>query len=146
VGTQTRLKPLRVVLDTNVLISALIFGRGRFDWLRHAMASGHLIPLVSSATAQEFIDVLAYPKFGLTEIDRSGLMEEYLPYCEIISIPNPPPRPPPCRDPGDVIFFQLAIAGKATALITGDADLLALVSTFPIPILTPAEMKPQISA
>ncbi len=90
--------------------------------------------------------MLAYPKFGFSETERGGLMEEYLPHCEIVSIPKPPPKTPPCRDADDIIFLQLALVGKADALVTGDADLQALAGTFPIPILTPAEIKVRISA
>jgi hypothetical protein len=37
-----------------------------------------------------------------------------------------PVRTPPCRDPSDVAFLQLAIVGKADYLVTGDKDLLSL--------------------
>ncbi|TVP81925.1 PIN domain-containing protein [Thioalkalivibrio sp.] len=45
----------RVVLDTNCIVSALLFSRGRLAWLRHAWQSGQFCPLVSRATAEELI-------------------------------------------------------------------------------------------
>ena len=48
-------------------------------------------------------------------------------------MPNP-------RDPNDRPFLELAIAGNADALVTGDNDLLALAPDFPVPIITPREL------
>ena len=54
--------------------------------------------------------------------------------------PDPPPPVPHCRDPFDRPFLELALAGRADALVTGDADLLALADSFTVPILTPAAL------
>ncbi|MBK7356759.1 putative toxin-antitoxin system toxin component, PIN family [Propionivibrio sp.] len=51
-------------------------------------------------------------------------------------MPEPPPKAPPCRDVFDIPFIELAIAGKATALITGDRDLLSLAGRFTCPIVS----------
>jgi predicted nucleic acid-binding protein len=51
-------------------------------------------------------------------------------------MPAKPPKTPACRDQSDVPFLQLAIAGKADYLVTGDGDLLALASKFSCPIIT----------
>ena len=53
---------------------------------------------------------------------------------------------PRCRDPFDRAFLELAPAGHADALISGDADLLALVDSFPVPILRPATFKERLVA
>ena len=60
-----------------------------------------------------------------------------MPYCESVTVSTPPPVPD-CRDPFDRPFLELARAGNADALVTGDKDLHSLARTFPIPILTPA--------
>ena len=57
----------RVVLDTNVLLSALLFYQGSVAWLRHAWQSEAIRPLASRDTTEELIRVLAYPKFKLTD-------------------------------------------------------------------------------
>ena len=61
--------------------------------------------------------VLAYPKFKLSHAEQEELLADYLPYCELVTIPDPPPETPKCRDRFDVPFLQLSIAGKAEALV-----------------------------
>ena len=116
----------RVVLDTNVVLSALVFGGGAAARLRTAWQAGAFTPIVSTATAQELVRVLAYPKFRLSTADREELLADYLPYATTVQIPDPPPTVPDCRDPFDVMFLELALVGKAKILVSGDRDLLAL--------------------
>ncbi|MBK6850573.1 MAG: putative toxin-antitoxin system toxin component, PIN family [Burkholderiales bacterium] len=120
--------PLRVVLDTNVIVSALLFARGPTAQLRLAWQSGRLLPLVSTTTARELVRVLAYPKFKLTPAEQQELLADYLPWTEVVAIPDPRPTVPDCRDPHDLPFLHLAVAGHAAALVTGDADLLVLAA------------------
>jgi len=120
------MRPPRVVLDTNVVLSALVFGGGYPGRLRQAWRAGACIPLVSSATARELVRVLAYPKFKLDAAEREELLADYLPCTRTVRIPTRPPLLPPCRDPMDVPFLELAEVGKARYLVTGDRDLLAL--------------------
>jgi len=132
-----RSKPIpRVVIDTNLVLSALVFAQGRLSPLRHAWQGTHCQPLVSSVTATELIRVLAYPKFKLTAADQQELLADYLPYCTTVRMPAKLPRTPACRDPFDLPFLQLAIAGKAAYLVTGDQDLLSLAGRFICPIIT----------
>ena len=131
-------RPSRVVLDTNVVLSALVFGKGTTARLRAAWQAGHCLPLVSTATAQELVRVLAYPKFHhLDAQEQQELLADYLPYAEAVRIPQPPPTVPLCRDPFDMPFLHLAAAGRADALVTGDADLLTLARMWRCPIMTP---------
>lgn len=129
----------RVVLDTNVLISALVFGSGTPAELRHAWQAQRIRPIVSHETASELIRVLAYPKFQLTDIERDDLLGEYLPWCEPITVPAETVVPE-VRDPDDRIFLRVALAGQADALVTGDQDLLSL-REFAVPIVTPARIR-----
>ena len=137
--------PVRPVLDTNVLLSALLFRSGALSWLRGAWRSGALRPLASRATTVELARVLAYPKFGLDAEEQRDLLDDYLPFCETVPVPDPPPAVPECRDPFDRPFLELALAGRADALVTGDADLLALAGAFPVPILSPAAFRRRLS-
>lgn len=132
--------PPRLVLDTNVLLSALLFHQGSVAWLRHAWQSGAVHPLASRETTEELIRVLAYPKFKLTDTDREDLLGDYLPWCDTVKVPAKT-KVPDCRDPFDQPFLALAIAAKADALVTGDKDLLDLSGSFKIPLLTPAAFK-----
>lgn len=116
----------RVVVDTNVVLSALVFGGRSAARVRAAWQSGRIVPLISTATASELMRVLAYPKFKLTSSEQEDLLADYIPYVRIVKIPVPPPTVPPCRDPFDLPFLQLAVVGKARALVSGDKDLLVL--------------------
>lgn len=129
-------QPLCVVIDTNLVLSALVFAQGRLTPLRGAWQNQRIVPLVSHATVAELMRVLAYPKFKLTPDEQQELLADYLPCCETVRIPDPPPSTPACRDVFDVPFLQLAVAGKADALITGDQDLLTLAGTFARPIVS----------
>jgi putative PIN family toxin of toxin-antitoxin system len=122
--------PLRVVLDTNVVVSALVFGGGRAGRLRLAWHGGQIVPLASTFTIQELACVLAYPKFCLSAQDREELLADYLPYVLTVRFPKPPPAVPDCRDPMDLPFLHLAVAGRAKVLVSGDRDLLALANVF----------------
>lgn len=133
-----RTAPPRVVLDTNVVLSALVFGGGSAARLRQAWQGGHCLPLVSTATAQELIRVLAYPKFRLTADQQRELLADYLPYARAVRVPEPPPAVPACRDPFDAPFLQLAVAGKADLLVSGDKDVLALAGQTRFAILAPS--------
>ncbi len=110
------------------MLSALVFSSGATARLRQAWQVGLLKPLVSTATVQELMRVLAYPKFKLSAAEQHELLADYLPYVEVVSVPEPPPRVPDCRDPHDLPFLHLAAAGKAELLVSGDADLLALAA------------------
>lgn len=128
--------PPRVVIDTNLVLSALVFAGGRLAPLRLAWQGKRVLPLVSRSTAAELIRTLAYPKFKLVAHEQEELLADYLPCCKVVRIPVPPPATPPCRDACDVIFLELALAGKADALVTGDKDLLSLAGKFACPILS----------
>lgn len=125
----------RVVLDTNVLLSALVFTHGRTRAVREAWQAGRCEPLVSKATVDELIRVLGHPKFKLVADEQRDLLADYLPYCRTVAIPVKLPRTPPCRD-FDLPFLQLAMAGKADFLITGDRDLLDIKSRLICPIVS----------
>jgi putative PIN family toxin of toxin-antitoxin system len=126
----------RVVVDTNSVLSALLFAHGRLAPLRLAWQNLRFTPLVSTATVTELIRVLAYPKFRLSAGEQRELLADYLPYCTTVRMPAVPPSTPTCRDPFDVPFLQVAIAGKADFLVTGDRDLLVLEGRFARPIVT----------
>ena len=129
----------RVVIDTNLVLSALVFPHGRWPVLREAWQDHRIVPLISGDTVAELIRVLAYPKFKLSSQEQQELLGDYLPYCKAVTIPNPPPSIPDCRDDFDVPFLQLAVAGKADVLVTGDRDLLSLAGVFVLPILSAEE-------
>ncbi|MEK6663620.1 MAG: putative toxin-antitoxin system toxin component, PIN family [Pseudomonadota bacterium] len=129
-------RPPRVVIDTNLVLSALVFAQGRLTPLRHAWQGAHCQPLLSNITATELLRVLAYPKFKFSAADQQELLADYLPYCTTVRMPAKPPTTPACRDPFDLPFLQLAVVGKADYLVSGDQDLLSLAGQFACPIIT----------
>ncbi|MEI6232874.1 MAG: putative toxin-antitoxin system toxin component, PIN family [Planctomycetota bacterium] len=135
------MKLLRVVLDTNIVISALLFSRGKLSWLREAWQAGQFIPLVSKDSALEIIRVLAYPKFKLSTDAQNELIADYLPWCETVCGSENPRKLPECRDEFDVPFLKLAHVGKADFLVSGDKDLLVLAPQFEIPIVSADEFQ-----
>lgn len=130
----------RVVLDTNVVVSALILRGGRLSWIRHAWSRGDLLPLVSRATSRELIRVLAYPKFGLATEEVEALLGDYLPFTEAVPV-EPGADVPEPPDPDDRMFLQLAVAGGARWLVTGDRALRAARPPRDVAILTPEELR-----
>src|SRR5688500_13243149 len=78
------LRGVRVVLDTGVVLSSLIFPAGRLAWLPGSWKSRAVTPLASSDTTRELIRALGYPKFRLSRDEVSILLGEYLPWTEIV--------------------------------------------------------------
>lgn len=133
------MSPPRIVLDTNCLVSALIFSQGRLAWLREAWQARRFIVLASHDTVGELLRVLAYPKFKLTRDEQETLLAEFLPYAEVVGIDRTPEGLPELRDMDDIVFLVLAAAGRADALVSGDSDIQAVRERFHVPVLTVAE-------
>ena len=136
--------PLHAVLDTNVAVSALVFHAGALSWLRGAWRSGSVCPLASQKTTAELIRVLGYPRFALNAEDQRDLLDDYLPYCQTVVVPVPAPAVPECRDPFDRPFLELALAGRADALVTGVSDIPELAGALAVPILSPVEFRRRV--
>ncbi|MFH0914037.1 MAG: putative toxin-antitoxin system toxin component, PIN family [Chloroflexota bacterium] len=129
----------RVVLDTNIFISALLF-EGQASELVSLWKQGRIIPLVSAETMKELIRVLAYPKFDLGEAEiKSIINEDILPYIKTVKITRQIEGI--CPDAGDDIFLACAVNGKADAIISGDTHLLNMKEFEGIPILNLADLK-----
>ena len=71
------------------------------------------------------------------------MLADYLPWCETATVSGPL-AVPDCRDPFDRPFLELALAGRADVLVTGDGDLLALAPVFSVAILTPNALKKRL--
>lgn len=146
-GSQAGVIPVRVVLDTNVVLSALLFTNGRLRWLREGWQQGQIVPVVNRATITELLRVLAYPKFRLSQSEREDVLGEYLPYC-ITYAPDVRVDAPAVRDAADQDFLQLALAAKVVFLVTGDSDILVLATTLApdtLRIVTPEQFRSQWS-
>jgi putative PIN family toxin of toxin-antitoxin system len=126
-----------VVIDTNVFLSALLFG-GTPGKLISLWKSGKIQPQLNKTTVAELLRVLAYPKFELTENEIQYLLYvEILPFCKVVSIETGPVII--AGDPSDDVFLRCCEISNAKALISGDNHLLALKSYGTCPILTPSQ-------
>ncbi len=130
----------RVVLDTNVVASAMLFPGDSTGALRRAWQSGSVVPLVCRATTLELMRVLAYPRFALTDEEIAQFIADYLPYTEVVVVPEGPAVGPRCRDADDQIFVELAIAGRADCIVSGDKALLALDEVGGLRVVGPAQV------
>ncbi|MBK1724899.1 putative toxin-antitoxin system toxin component, PIN family [Thiocystis violacea] len=126
----------RWVLDTNILISRLLCPRGvAAKAVDHALARGVL--LVSEATLEELVRVLNRPKFDayVTTEDRRRFVELLGGVARIVPIVRVIRA---CRDPRDDQFLDVALNGEATAIISGDQDLLVMDPFHGVRIVSPA--------
>lgn len=111
----------RVVLDTNVLISALVF-KGDLSKIAVLWQKNKIIPLISKETFDEFRTVLEYPKFTLSSGEiKSIIKQEILPFFEVVNVSKRVKGV--CRDPDDDKFISCAISANADCIVTGDKDL-----------------------
>jgi putative PIN family toxin of toxin-antitoxin system len=137
-----KVKVKRVVIDTNVVISALLFG-GEPGELIPLWKSGRIKPLASKEMVDEYLRVLTYPKFGLTPEEINFLLyQEIVPYFEIVKAK--PGRVIVGDDPSDDKFIRCAEAGRAKTIISGDQHLLRLKSFGAISILTPVQFLKEV--
>jgi hypothetical protein len=117
-------KELRVVLDTNILISALIF-TGVLSKIVNLWKHGSVVPVLTKETFNEFREVLNYPKLSLTKTEINLILEEeILPYFEVVKVARSVKEV--CRDRQDDKFISCAIAARADYIVSGDEDLLVL--------------------
>lgn len=125
---------MKVLLDTNVLIAALIARGVCADLLEHCVLNHTLV--TSEALLGELREKLL-SKFKFSERDTNeavGLIRSQM------TIVDPTPlESPVCRDPDDDIVLATAILGSAACVVTGDKDLLILKSIEAIPIVSPRE-------
>jgi putative PIN family toxin of toxin-antitoxin system len=126
----------RLVLDTNVVLSGLLFPGSTPSRALLKAQRGKV--LASDATLLELIEVMGRVRFDryVERTLRQRLAAEFVNACETVSIAYPIQA---CRDPRDDKFLEVAVHGNADAIITGDGDLLALDPFRGVAILMPSE-------
>lgn len=131
---------MRIVIDSNVLISALLW-HGKPHALLDYARTGVIDLVLSQGLIGEIENVFHYPKFALilarTTRTPERILSELHTLTAIITAP-PLPRPV-CRDPDDDVVLACAIAAHAELIVSGDDDLLVLKSFAGIPIVNAAE-------
>jgi len=138
---RARREPPRLVLDTNVWISALLW-TGRPNEILRAGEAKRIILVTSPSILEETRDVLARPKFAprIAALDTSvgALVESLLTVAEVIE--EPVVEPVIDDDPDDDRVLACAVAGKARWIVSGDAHLLALRRHRRTAIVAPTEV------
>ena len=130
------MKVERVVLDTNVLISAALSAKGKpaaaLKWVVI-----HATLLTSAELMNELETRLVLPKFDryMDDGKRRNFINRLKQSAELIA---PTIAIKACRDPDDDKILEIAVAGIADCIVSGDKDLLVLDPFRGIPILTPA--------
>ena len=126
---------MRIVLDTNVLVSAALKRNSTPGIAVHAVERRASL-VKSRATQRQLFEVVARPYFAsLIDRDARAWLQKLMAAAELVTINE---RIIACRDPTDDKFLELAVNGQADAIVTGDTDLLALNPFRYIPIVTPA--------
>lgn len=125
----------RVVLDTNVLISAIIFG-GPPRKILQMIFTGSITGCLSMPILEEMIAVLRRRKFGFSAEQSMHIMEELHGLCEMVS-PDSEMNAVP-QDPDDNRILECALAARADFIISGDSHLTAMGQFNGIPIMPPS--------
>jgi putative PIN family toxin of toxin-antitoxin system len=130
---------MRAVIDTNILVSALIRPQGTVGPVLLRLRQGDYTLLYAWKSLEELIDVLSRPrirdKYHLTDQDIQTVVGLILLCGEEVT---PTERITMCRDPKDDKFLEIALAGEADVIVSGDQDLLALHPFAGIPIVAPS--------
>ncbi|AEG15358.1 protein of unknown function DUF132 [Desulfofundulus kuznetsovii DSM 6115] len=132
---------MRVVLDTNVIISGILIPNGPPGMIADFWAKGKLTVVISQSLLEEYLEVLLRPRFNKagTVNERQGILEQFLdlentvlvyPDLQLNVIEN---------DPDDNRVLECALEGGVQYIVSGDEHLLALKEFQGIIIVSPAE-------
>jgi uncharacterized protein len=133
-------KPPRLVLDTNVVVSALLW-QGKPGRILALAAQGGIRLYTSRVLVEELRDTLERPKLA-RRVAATGLAvtDMISSYRNSATLARPaPPEQAYSRDPDDDHVIDCAIAAKADAIVSGDDDLLSIESVSGIAIRSVAE-------
>ena len=135
---------MRVVFDTNVLVSALLFERSvPAQAMFAAMDAGEI--LLSETLVNEINEILQRKKFEryISAEQREEFLIALVQSAELVEITETITA---CRDPKDNHILELAVSGGAQVIVTGDSDLLVLNPFQEIQILPPRDFLSIISS
>lgn len=129
---------IRIVLDTNTIISAIGWKHSKPRRILEACLSGKYLLVESPGLLKEFAAVMERPKFGfIPEEQKKELVTRLINYCEIV---EPTKKINIIKsDPADNKVLECALEGKAQYIVSGDNHLLRLKVYMGIRIVTAAE-------
>lgn len=131
---------MKAVIDTGVLVSALIRSQSTPGAVLRALAANRFTAIYTTEMLVEVVDVLGRARFRtkyhIQPDDIAALIQLLRLRGELVI---PTHTVTACRDPKDDKFLTAALAGQADCIVSGDADLLVLTPFEGIPVLRPAE-------
>lgn len=138
---------MRLVLDTNVVLSALLW-RGAPHKLVAAGREKNVAFYTSAALLQELAGVLDRRQFAkilaASRITTAKVLHEYTGFVHVVKAPSL--AEPVCPDPDDDAVLACAVTARADLIVSGDSDLLDLKQHQGMPIIPPAEALNRIEA
>jgi putative PIN family toxin of toxin-antitoxin system len=123
-------------LDTNVLVSAFLEPRGKPARILRKVLSGELNLLLDERVFVEYEGVLSRSKFKLPEKPRQEVLEQLLREADFVSAD---PVTASLPDPDDLPLLEIAVSGKAEALVTGNKRHYPPDRRYGVSVLSPAE-------
>lgn len=108
---------MKIVVDTNVLVAGLLSPFGPCAEIVRMISSGELTSFFDARILSEYSEVLCRPKFRF-DVDRVVALLEHIEYRGHIVSASPLSRPLP--DASDEPFLEIAVAGRAVCLVTGN--------------------------
>lgn len=136
-------KRLKVVVDTNIFISALL-GSEKSKFIIEKFINGEIDIIITEEIFLEIVETLKDKKFSevINKEDLKNLIE-------LLKIDAtwviPKEKIDACRDAKDNIILECAISGNADFIITGDNDLLSLKKFKKISIINPLKFYKKLS-
>lgn len=129
---------MRLVLDTNVLVSALMLPHKPLAVAVYEAIQRHTV-LMSRPLWAELVDVVSRPKLRkyVDDVDRQLFLKQLLADCEDVLLTTVITA---CRDPQDNHLLALALDGNADCIVTGDNDLLVLHPWRKVNIILPSAL------
>ena len=138
---------MRAVVDTNILIRAIIKPGGTVGPILRRLAQAEFEQVYSRALLEELLEKLALPrlrdKYSITDEAVADLVALLALRAELVA---PDFAVTVCRDPEDNKVIEAAIAGRARCIVTGDEDLLTLHQYEGIDFIAPREFIARLDA
>jgi putative PIN family toxin of toxin-antitoxin system len=128
---------VRIVVDTNVLVSGLLNAAGNPGRVVDGLLLGELVVVVDDRILAEYRQVLARPKFKFNPIQREHVLEFIEACSEHVAAP---PLSAPLPDPADAPFLEVAACASADALVTGNIRHFPPDRRSGVVVLTPTEL------
>jgi putative PIN family toxin of toxin-antitoxin system len=125
---------MKIVLDTNVLISGIFFS-GPPGTILHAWHAGKLQLCVSVEILEEYVNVAERLASRYAGVEYEGILELIVHNSELVQAPSLPDRV--SEDPDDDKFLACALASNTSIIVSGDSDLILVSGYADIRVLTP---------